>query len=114
MVNRPWRIKREKKTIQYVIMLYCRKLHHASDGLCSDCKELLDYAMRRLDRCPFQQSKPTCAKCMVHCYKPSMREKIRQVMRYSGPKMVYYHPILALLHFLDGLSKQTTLKKKEK
>jgi YbgA-like uncharacterized protein len=43
-----------------------------------------------------------------------MKEKIRQIMRYSGPKMIYYHPILALLHFFDGFRKGTTVKKKEK
>jgi predicted amidophosphoribosyltransferase len=113
MSKRTWRMEREKKTIRYMIMLYCRKLHGASHGICLDCEELLDYAMRRLDSCRFQESKTTCAKCRVHCYKPSMREKIRQVMRYSGPKMIYYHPFLALVHFFDGFSKQVTLKKKE-
>lgn len=107
-------MKREKKTIQFMIMLYCRKLHYTSDGICSDCEELLDYAIRRLDRCPFRESKTTCANCRVHCYKPSMKEKIKQVMRYSGPKMTYYHPILALLHFFDRFRKQTTLQEKEK
>jgi len=110
----PWRIRREKKTIRYMIMLYCRKLHHTSDEICSDCRELLDYAIRRLDRCPFQASKTTCAHCRVHCYKPSMRERIKQIMRYSGPRMTYCHPVLALLHFFDGFRKQTTDQKKEK
>jgi predicted amidophosphoribosyltransferase len=114
MNDKPRRIKREKKTIQYMIRLYCRKLHHTSNGICSDCKELLDYAMRRLDRCPFQESKTTCAHCRVHCYKPSMREQIRQVMKYSGPRMTYYHPVLALFHFFDGLRKQATIQKEEK
>jgi hypothetical protein len=108
-----WKIKREKKTILIMIMLYCRKLHHPSDGLCSDCKKILDYAMRRLDICPFQERKTTCANCRVHCYNPSMKEKIRQIMRYSGPKMICYHPVLALIHFFDGFRKWTTVKKKE-
>jgi len=108
------RIKREKKTILFMIKLYCRKLHHTSDGLCSDCKSILDYAIKRLDRCPFQGKKTTCANCRVHCYNPSMKENIRQIMRYSGPKMIYYHPALALLHFFDGFRKHPTVKKKEK
>ena len=36
----------------------------------------------------------------VHCYQPQMREQIRQVMRYSGPRMLLYHPVLAIWHLV--------------
>jgi hypothetical protein len=39
----------------------------------------------------------------VHCYKPVMRDKVRGVMRFSGLRMIYKHPVLSLLHFADGL-----------
>jgi hypothetical protein len=32
-----------------------------------------------------------------------MRETIRIVMRYAGPRMLVYHPILAIQHLLDGM-----------
>jgi hypothetical protein len=35
-----------------------------------------------------------------------MKEKIRAVMRYAGPLMIYRHPILALFHFIDGFRKE--------
>jgi hypothetical protein len=73
--------------------------------LCSDCAALVEYAHRRLDRCPFQEKKTTCANCPVHCYKPEMRDKVRRVMRYAGPRMAYQHPLLALFHFFDGFRK---------
>ena len=93
---------REKKTIAAMLRIYCRH-HHATKGeLCEQCTELRDYAIRRLDRCPFGIDKPTCANCHVHCYKPEMRDRVRQVMRFSGPRMLLRHPILALLHMLDG------------
>ena len=99
--DEPARLGREKKTLREMIRIYCRG-HHGSDGeLCVECKALDDYAMCRLDRCPFGQDKPTCAKCPIHCYKPQMRERIREVMRYAGPRMLVRHPILALLHKLD-------------
>lgn len=44
--------------------------------------------------------KTFCAHCKVHCYKPEMRERIRQVMRYSGPRMIIYDPKTALWHML--------------
>lgn len=59
--------------------------------------------MQRVDKCTFQDAKPTCAKCPVHCYNPTMREQVREVMRYAGPRMVLHHPILSILHTLDGM-----------
>lgn len=99
------RKKRESRTIEAMISLYCRDNHGKSGGLCPECLELLGYARARLDRCPFQRHKPTCNKCQTHCYKPDMREKIRRVMKYSGPRMLYRHPVLAFLHLLDARRK---------
>jgi len=96
------RIAREKRTVRAMIRIYCRAHHKTTDALCADCDELLDYAVARLDRCPFGSEKPTCAKCPVHCYKPAMREKAKAVMRYAGPRMLLRHPILAVRHLLDG------------
>ncbi len=35
-----------------------------------------------------------------------MRERVRAVMRYAGPRMLLCHPILALLHLRDGLTRR--------
>ncbi len=86
-----------------MVRIYCRRHHGAEQELCADCKALVRYAHQRLDRCAFQEDKPTCAHCPIHCYQPAMREKIRAVMRYSGPRMLLRHPILAICHLLDGL-----------
>ena len=95
---------RERDTVAKMIALYCRANHDAKKGhLCSDCQSLMDYAAQRIERCPFGAQKPTCAKCTVHCYRLEKREEIRQVMRYSGPRMLFHHPFLAMLHLLDGL-----------
>ena len=61
--------------------------------------------MQRIDRCPYQEDKPTCAKCPIHCYKPAMRERVRQVMRYAGPRMLLYHPVLAISHYIDEMTR---------
>ena len=100
------RITRERKTIEVMVRLYCRDRHGTQAGLCAGCNELLSYACQRLDKCPFQEGKTTCLNCPVHCYKPEMREKVRVVMRYAGPRMLYRHPILAILHLLDGRRKE--------
>jgi predicted amidophosphoribosyltransferase len=97
---------REESTVEAMIHIYCHARHDTSDGLCRDCLELLDYARMRLDQCPFQEGKTTCANCPVHCYRPDMREKIRAVMRYAGPRTVYRHPVLTVLHFVDSLRRE--------
>jgi len=94
---------REFKTIVAMLRLYCRA-HHRPVGarLCLECMALQDYARRRLERCVFGEAKPTCADCSVHCYSAHMRERVRQVMRWAGPRMLLRHPLLALHHVLDG------------
>lgn len=100
------RLVREQETVLKMITLYCRDQHKPSDGhLCKDCQKLADYALQRIARCPFGVDKPTCANCTVHCYRPEMRQQIRQVMRYAGPRMLFQHPYLTLMHFVDGLNK---------
>jgi hypothetical protein len=84
-----------------MIRLYCRDHHGSRDQPCTECARLLGYAEQRLDRCPFGADKPTCARCTVHCYRRDMRERVRTVMRYSGPRMLRRHPYLAVAHLLD-------------
>ena len=110
----PRRLAREEKTIAAMIALYCRDNHEArardlagtpgdaGDGLCPECDELLEYARLRLEKCRYGADKPTCANCETHCYKPAMRERVREVMRYSGPRMLKHHPVLAVAHLVDG------------
>jgi len=86
-------IEKEKRTIKRMIEIYCWKNHGSKRGiLCKECEELLKYAYTRLDLCPFQEDKPPCKKCLIHCYKPEMREKVREVMRFSGPRLLIYGP----------------------
>ncbi len=89
-----------------MIELFCRDNHadrvKLPAALCDECRELLDYAMKRIDRCPYGEEKPTCANCPIHCYKRDRREQVRRVMRYSGPRMVRRHPVLAVRHLIDG------------
>ena len=91
------RIEEEKRTVAQMIKLSCR-LHEGNDTLGADCSALLEYAHRRLDRCKFGNGKSTCRKCTVHCYKPDMRQKMCAVMRFAGPRMLFYHPIDAIKH----------------
>ena len=124
------RIDWEKRTVRHMIELWCRKNHggqacremgsrgsgegshggqgshecqvgHGGPGLCGECRELLEYSLARLDHCKFGNAKTKCHKCPVHCYRPDMREKIRTVMRFSGPRMLLYHPLEALRYLFS-------------
>ena len=105
--------KTREKTIDAMIYL-CYLKHHGTkdDELCPECNELFDYAILRLSKYPFQKNKSTCGKCLVHCYKPDMRTKVTKGMRYSEPRMLLHHPILALHHVFDGRKKPEPPKKK--
>ena len=96
------RLGRERRTVAAMIGLRCRDLHAAGPGLCDECRALADYADYRLDRCPYGGEKPTCVNCPVHCYSSRDRERMKKVMRYSGPRMLLRHPVLAIRHLLDG------------
>lgn len=104
------RIRREQRTIGAMLRIYCRD-HHGGPPLCQDCSQLSDYAHGRLKICPFGEEKPACNHCQVHCYSALMRERVKQVMRYAGPRMLTRHPVLALFHILDKLRKVPSLKK---
>lgn len=93
--------QREKAMVSQMIALYCRKNHRTKGELCDECRELSEYAILRSDKCPFMETKTFCSNCKVHCYKPEMREKIRQVMRFSGPRMIFHHPVAAVRHVIE-------------
>jgi hypothetical protein len=106
------RLARELKTVRAMIALACGRRHGGGRALCPDCEALWAYAQARVDHCPFQECKPTCANCTVHCYMPSMRERIRDVMRYAGPRMMWRHPVLTIHHILRGRQEPPELKRR--
>lgn len=107
--------KQEWRTVLFMIQLYCKGKHKNPlalknpENLCADCKGLSDYVRERVKKCPFMETKTFCSACRVHCYKAEMRQKIREVMRFSGPRMMFYHPVLALRHVFTTV--KTKLKK---
>ncbi len=105
--------EREKETVSYMIALYCKKNHKTKNGLCQECAKLNEYAKLRSDKCPFMETKTFCSNCKVHCYKPEMREKIREVMRFSGPRMIFTHPVMAISHVIESKKEKRRLEKDE-
>lgn len=85
-----------------MVRIYCRH-REGNVHLCRNCSDLLEYAHQRLSHCPHGNRKPTCRKCTIHCYTPEMQQRMREVMRYSGPRMLLHSPAAAIAHLLREL-----------
>jgi YbgA-like uncharacterized protein len=92
------RIDREKRIITNMLLLYCKD-HHNSLELCESCNDLKEYTFKRLISCPFEKNKPTCSKCTNHCYNKIEKKKIKEVMKYAGPKMLRKFPKDTILYY---------------
>lgn len=98
-----------------MIGIYCRKKHKTKRKiLCHDCNELMEYVTLRRTYCPFGDKKTFCAHCPIHCYRKDMRERIREVMRFSGPWMLLYNPPMAISHALDTFKYNRKIKQETK
>jgi hypothetical protein len=108
-------IKDLKVLLQFTAV-YCR-VNHAGDrsllstdepGLqslplqkypvCNECREFLLYAFQRRLRCPLEE-RPLCKHCPVHCYKPEYRQKVREIMRFSGQYLIMRGRFDLLWHY---------------
>lgn len=119
----------EAEMVSQMIALYCRGNHEGTDRaesgatvrlgrrdvpLCEDCAELQAYACARIGRCPHMATKTFCSVCPTHCYKPDMRERIRVVMRWSGPRMLRYRPVKAMQHAIVTMKHKRAQKREQK
>jgi hypothetical protein len=96
-------IERDKEIINKMIHLYCKKKHKSKGCLCSECEDLLEYSCDRLSNCVYLENKPVCKNCDIHCYSPAMKDWIIRVMKYSGPRMIIYHPF-DIMYYLSRKS----------
>lgn len=103
------RREREKRVVSQMISLYCRAHHsasersgraHCGEAVCPSCAELDAFAVRRTGLCPRMATKTSCDRCASHCYPAEVRRRIREVMRYAGPRMLLVHPVAAVRHLI--------------
>lgn len=66
--------------------------------ICPDCADLLAHGIKKRTLCPLDP-KPSCKKCHIHCYSPAYRQKIREIMAYSGRKMLLRGRLDYLWHY---------------
>ena len=103
------RREREKLVVSQMIAIDCAGHHERSlrtergfcgEALCPDCAELDRFAVLRTEKCRKMETKTSCKNCEHHCYPRAMEERIRNVMRYAGPRMLFKHPMAAIRHML--------------
>lgn len=78
------------------------ELQRSSRGkvrLCEQCRALLDHAVLKRRNCPLNP-KPSCKKCPIHCYSKEYRATIREIMAFSGRKMILRGRLDYLWHYL--------------
>ena len=108
------KLEKEERVVNLMIDLYYRHHNKVEKENCEECIDLKKYVKFRLSKCPFGENKTFCSNCKIHCYKPEYREKIRTVMRYSGPMMIFYHPIIAIKHLIECKKEKRKNEKAEK
>ena len=92
---------KERAIVQTMIEVYCKNKCKAKEIPCEKCKDLIQYSKTRIDKCPYMETKSFCSSCKTHCYDMKYRGKIKEVMRFSGPRMILYHPIITLKHMIQ-------------
>lgn len=96
--------KQQKKDIRLIgkfVEVYCSGKHEMVErntfmlpaGLgqrmvCSECATFMEYAVSKRLKCPLEAEKPSCKHCRIHCYGKEQREKVRQIMAYSGRRLM--------------------------
>lgn len=96
-------LEQENQVIEMMIDIYCKGNKHSRQKghLCESCQALLDYAKMRSEKCPRKGEKTFCSTCPIHCYKSEYRVKVKEVMKYAGPRMLYIHPVIAIKHMIN-------------
>ena len=67
--------------------------------LCQNCRKLMNHSIAKLLLCPYHP-KPMCKKCKTHCYAPGYRERIGEVMRFSGLYLIKRGRLDLMIHYL--------------
>ena len=113
------KLRRDLQTLVRFVTFYCDRKHRDVDkanlqlrgldvaglsrrpvALCPQCSKLLAHALVKRGRCPLAP-KPACKKCPQHCYAPPYRAAIREVMKFTGPRLILAGRLHYLAHLLS-------------
>lgn len=108
--------KSDIRTLMKFVEIFCRENHNGERrpftfrlrdlkeiekkeiSLCPDCTKLLTYGLTMRLKCP-HDPKPMCKKCETQCYKGDYKEKIREIMKFSGMYLIKHGRVDLLYHY---------------
>lgn len=96
--------RHQKKDIRLIgkfVEVYCIGKHGGLDKqpfslpenlgerrMCAECARFMAYAVARRLKCPLEAEKPSCKHCRIHCYAKPQLAKVKEIMEYSGKKLM--------------------------
>lgn len=95
------KINKEKDIVKTMIAMYSKGHDKVPFDENKEMQNLYAYCQLKLSKCPFKDKKKFCSNCTIHCYEITRRNQIKKVMKYSGPRMIFKHPILLIKHCLQ-------------
>ena len=98
-VKHPY-IAKDVETIRIMTEIFCHAHHDTKEGMCPECEDFYLYAVKRLACCPFGEKKPVCGSCKIHCFGNVYKEKAKEIMAFSGPRLILKHPYLSFRHLV--------------
>lgn len=96
------KIEYEIEVINKMIDIFYKNKNHKEEYTNTEIDQLKDYCSSKIYNCPVILEKTFCSSCKIHCYDKDQRDLIKKVMKYSGPRMLFYHPVLLIKHLLLG------------
>ena len=90
------RADKDRRTLEAIGRIYCSAHHDdAKDeaGLCPSCRETVAATLARTEACPYDHE-GNCQDCDIHCQRGEAQARIREIMRYSAPRMAVRHPLM--------------------
>lgn len=106
----------DMETLIRFVGIFCRKNHggdktlftfslfdtkmvpYKRPALCPGCMRLLRYGLAMRLRCP-HDPKPMCKKCGAQCFNSTYKQKIREIMKFSGLYLIKHGRLDMIYHY---------------
>ena len=101
--------QKDRAILEAIGTIYCRA-HHAecaqdAAGLCPECREVVETTLAKAQTCPYGHS-GNCQDCDTQCQRGTSKQRVKAMMRYAAPRMVYRHPLMTLSYVSKKFKKR--------
>lgn len=92
-------LDKDRRTLEAIGSIYCRGHHPGvakdTGGLCPACRGTIEQTLDRAAACPYGHGH-NCEDCETHCQRGEAQQRIKAIMAYAAPRMVFRHPLMTL------------------